>query len=207
MNEILRNLARLEEGSTDEPEGIDVLILDAVHLRAFMCALDVTGKSSFRNSFLHEALNVGATYSIVLKIMKLYDRPPDNHEPNTLRKLWNKVAGVDQEAVLITKEFHTQTKNSVFQPLRIFRNKTLAHNESEQCITWEQIDKALFLCMRVWHLVDKHSGSIMMYPFYDFERVLGEFKCLFSGEQISDAKNAWNEYISRIKTAMNESAR
>jgi hypothetical protein len=68
-------------------------------------------------------------------------------------------------------------------------------------ITWEQIDKALLFYTRVWTIVEKHSDSIIMYPFYDFERVSGELNCLFSKEQTCNAKKAWKEYIIKIKDA------
>lgn len=114
MNEILRSLAGLTEDTFDEAEGVDKLFLDAVHLRAFLLVLEATEKTSFLDSFLYQAILVGATYSVVLKITKLYDREKDKYKINTLRKLWKKVEVGDTEARLITKEFNTQNEKVFF---------------------------------------------------------------------------------------------
>ena len=203
MNDILKSLARLENENFDEAEGIDPLYLDAVHLRAFLYALDATGNESFGNSYLCSALVVGSTYSIVLKIMKLYDRQKDDYEINTIRKLWSDVKGSDEEASLITSQLDTRNTDSLFYPLKEFRDKSLAHNEQRKQITWEQIDKALLLYTRIWHMIGKHSNSIMMLPFHDFDKVSGEFDSIFSADEKRKAKSAWEEYFSKIKAAMN----
>lgn len=207
MNDILKSLARLKKDNFDEAEGIDPLYLDAVHLRAFLYALDATGNESFGNSYLSSVLVVvGSTYSIVLKIMKLYDRQNGDYEINTMRKLWSEVKESDDEANFITNQFDTRNTNSVFYLLKEFRDKSLAHNEQRKQITWEQIDKALLLYTRVWHMIGKHSNSIMMFPFHDFNRVSGEFDSIFSADEKRKAKSAWEEYFSKIKAAMNEPA-
>ena len=148
-------------------------------------------------------LVVGSTYSIVLKIMKLYDRQNKSYEINTMRKLWSDVKGSDEEASFITSQFNTENTDSLFYPLIEFRDKSLAHNEQRKQITWEQVDKALLLYTRVWHMVGKHSNSIMMFPFHNFDRVSGEFDSIFSIEEKRKAKSAWDEYMSKIKEAMN----
>ena len=82
MNEVLKNLARLKDETMGEPQGVDTLYLNAVHVRAFMYALDATEKKSFENSYLRKIIVSGATYSIVLNIMKLYDRPNPKYQMN-----------------------------------------------------------------------------------------------------------------------------
>lgn len=206
MNDILKKLARTNKDNFEEAEGIDVLFLDAVHLRTFLYALDATNKESFGSSYLCRALTLGSTYSIVLKLMNLYDRENKDFEINTLRKLWQQVEGEDEEAIFISKQFDTRNKDSVFQPLKCFRDESLAHNQQKKHLTWEQIDKALFLCARVWHMVGKHSNSIMMLPFLEFEKVSGELDCIFSNTEIKNAKKAWNKYMSKIKEALNAPA-
>lgn len=206
MNDILKSLARLEKDNFDEAEGIDPLYLDAVHLRAFLYALDATDSESFGSSYLCSALVVGSTYSIVLKIMKLYDRQNKDFEINTMRKSWLSVIESGEEASFISNQFDTQNKDSVFYPLKEFRNKSLAHNEQRKQITWEQIDKALLLYTRVWHIIGKHSNSMMMFPFHGFNIVSGEFDSIFSTYEKRKAKSAWEEYISKIKAAMSEPA-
>ncbi len=200
MNEILKNLASLSDDTLHEAEGVDSLYLNAVHLRAFLYTLESAGTEEFTNSFLYQALLVGATYSIILKITKLYDRKKD-FKVNSLRELWKQVKGTDEEASKIANEFDTKNENSLFKPLIDFRDKTLAHNEIKMSITWEQIDKALRLLTRVWHVVGEHSNSFMLFPFYEFKQVSRELDKLFSKEQMNSAEQKWNEYISGIKAA------
>jgi hypothetical protein len=164
MNDILKSLARREKDNFDEAEGIDPLYLDAVHLRAFLYALDATDSESFGCSYLCSALVVGSTYSIVLKIMKLYDRQNDDYEINTIRKLWSAVIESGEEANFISNQFDTRNIDSVFYPLKEFRDKSLAHNEQRKQITWEQIDKALLLYTRVWvsAQLTAHTNNLQM---------------------------------------------
>ncbi len=203
MNDLLKSLARTNKDNFEEAEGIDALFLDAVHLRAFLYALGATGKDSFGSSYLCNALTVGSTYSIVLKIMNLYDLQKKGYKINTLRKLWAKIGGTDEEAIFISNQFDTRNIDSLFQPLKDFRDKNLAHNQQKKRLTWDQIDKALLFYARVWHMIGKHSNSIMMFPFHEFEKVSGELDCMFSSIEIKNAKESWNEYISKIKKALN----
>ena len=206
MNNILRSLARLSNGTLDEAEGIDAIFLDAVHIRAFVNALDATGNTSFGESYLYRAFTVGATYSIVLKITKLYDRKTGRYEPNTLRKIWKELKLQDDEAAFITSQFDIQNEQSIFQPLKTFRDKCVAHNEEKKELSWDQVDKALLLLARVWHIVGQHSKFVILQPFAEFESVSQQLSSLFTNNELSKAEDAWNDYISKIRVALNETA-
>lgn len=203
MDEIVAKLARRSKGVLEEPEGIDGLLLDAVHIRAFVHSLDAASSSSFEKSYLSVCLQVGATYAVVLKISKLYDRKTSGkYDLNSLREIWKNVKGSDEESRLIANEFNTENESSVFKPIVTFRDKCLAHNEKNTKITSEQIDQALYFCVRVWFLVGESSESSIITPFYQFKDVCGELDKLFTNSQLKAAENEWDSYIARIKSAM-----
>jgi len=205
VNEIVEKLARRSEGVVEKPEGIDGLLLDAVHIRAFAHALDAANSSSFDKSYLSVCLQVGLTYAAVLKISKLYDRKKnDKYELNSLRELWKDVRRNDEEAELIASEFCTENEHSLFKPIITFRDKCVAHNEKNTDITSEQIDRALHFCTRVWFLVGEESNSSIIAPFYRFSQVSGELDKLFTNKQLKAAEKEWERYIDGVKVSMRE---
>ncbi|EGR2274364.1 hypothetical protein D1216_22375 [Vibrio parahaemolyticus] len=144
MNDICAKLAKLESGVLGEPLGVDELMLAAVHQRAYMEALNAIDESDIKSSYLLQMLTVGATYSIVMSLMKSYDRQTRKEEINTLRKLFLVSAKSDMAEQLFS-EYDTENLNSVFVPLKNYRDKTLAHNESKELLSWEQVDQALMV--------------------------------------------------------------
>jgi hypothetical protein len=202
MNNLIEKLARLTIESTEMPEGIDGLFLDAVHLRAFLVALDATENEAFLDSFLYQSLVIGNTYATTLKITKLYDRKK-SFEVNSLRETWKTISVNDQERKSISDQFHTENQKSIFAPLIDFRNKTLAHNEQFLSITWEPIDTALAFLARVWWLCNEaDKESSIMFPFHEFDRLSKCFQTLFTQQEIKSAKNAYDKYIIKINEAM-----
>lgn len=202
MNNLIEKLARSTTESTETPEGVDGLFLDAIHLRAFLVALDATDNQAFLDSFLYQSIVIGNTYSVTLKITKLYDRKK-GFEVNSLREIWKTISINDHEAKSILDQFHTENQKSIFTPLIDFRNKTLAHNQQFLSITWDQIDTALAFLARVWWLcnaADKKSS--IMFPFYEFNKISKCLQVLFTQQEINSAKIAYDSYIIKINEAM-----
>ncbi|MDF5278873.1 hypothetical protein HKA89_16715 [Vibrio parahaemolyticus] len=200
MNDICAKLAKLESGVLGEPLGVDELMLAAVHQRAYMEALNAIDESDIKSSYLLQMLTVGATYSIVMSLMKSYDRQTRKEEINTLRKLFLVSAKSDMAEQLFS-EYDTENLNSVFVPLKNYRDKTLAHNESKELLSWEQVDQALMVSVTAWSYVETKSESRIMFPFHSFSTVSSGLERLFSCEDLSLAKRAWDNYIANVMVA------
>ncbi len=202
MNDICAKLAKLESDVLGEPLGVDELMLAAVHQRAYIEALNAIDESDIKSSYLLQMLTIGATYSIVMSLMKSYDRQTRKEEINTLRKLFLVSAKSDMAEQLFS-EYDTENLNSVFVPLKNYRDKTLAHNESKELLSWEQVDQALMVSVTAWSYVETKSESRILFPFHSFSTVSSGLERLFSCEDLSLAKRAWDNYIANVKVAYN----
>ncbi|OCH62179.1 hypothetical protein A6D98_06335 [Aliivibrio fischeri] len=201
MSDIVEKLAKLEPNLIGEPLGIDDLVLTAIHQRAFIEALNAVECQKFKRSYIFQSILIGSTYSVIMSIMKSYDRQTREEDINTLRKLLNKVKNKKNEVLCLLEHYDTRNLNSVFEPLKNYRDKTLAHNEMMQTINWNQVDKALLVTVEVWSFVEEQSKSKIMFPFYKFESVSCGLEQLLSTNDLLLAKNAWKNFIFRIHNA------
>ena len=207
MSEILNNMARVKGKHNGRPEAIDGLFLDAVHLRAMIYSLDSTENTQFLNGNFYRGLFIcNSTYTIVMKIMKLYDRKQKGYNTNTLRETFKKcdrskfeISNIEYDYII--QQFNTENTKSLFYELSAFRNKALAHNEEVNEIYWDMIDNALLFLARVWYLIGIHEKSLIMFPFYDFKVCINGIENVFTHEQMIIGEKSWNEFIDKIKQA------
>ncbi|MGD8174162.1 hypothetical protein ACQEXU_21175 [Vibrio sp. TRT 21S02] len=200
MVHMCAKLARLEPGVIDEPLGVDDLILHSVHQRAYVESINSILDEKIKSSYLVQSIIVGSTYSIIMSIMKAYDRQTRKEEINTLRNLLTSIEKNEMSTRFLS-EFDTENTNSVFEPLKAYRDKSLAHNEKLVPIKWSQVDSALVMLVTVWSYVERYSDSRIMFPFYDFETVSTGLDRLLSSNDFIAAKQGWDSYMSEIKSA------
>lgn len=194
-------------------QGIDELLFGALNARALLSAMEAAEGHPLLDSSIWQMFLVGATYSIALNAGKLTDHVGDTI---SLYRFWIKFVspkkGMDIEEKLVTTIFQNHKKNdqqTILTPIKRFRDKALAHNESVVPITFDEIDHSLRFLVRVWALSQRYVTPLTTIPtcrlpFFSCSKNMDRIfdrACLQLMETAWDA--SWDDVDEWLKTPVN----
>jgi len=191
------------------PQPIDSLVKDCVRLRASITTVDNILNKKQKNTALFQSYPIGITYSVGLKLRKLFDTQSN---AVSLFRIWNAWDNVNtlgnaelvkfssnEEAEYIWKVL--KKPNESDYKAYGYLQRVIAHNQLKQIkILWEDIDELLHFVVRTWSiLVRATNSSFFEGPFAEWDSENKDIETLLSNEQIEAMKPIWNEYCKTAK--------
>lgn len=180
-------------------EGINDIVYSLISIRGSIYAFSECGlvESLRKNSIFFDQWYFSCTYSIFINLRKL---STNGKKENSLRNLWfetYKYLVGDIKNVSDEAEFICEKYNKSF-PTTIYRNKRIAHNESNPKVFWDDIDQELGFHIRVWSLLVSWASAhfqVLNCSELDFKGL----EALVGKTQICSLIEKKKEYYDKVK--------
>jgi hypothetical protein len=191
----------------DFPRGIDELMLELIEWRSLKYAFQnvETERSPFQDHVFFEQWLIGGTYAVFALLGKLVSK---NDRDNSLRNLWSKVLPfIEQDGACsrdeidhINRQLHKKTGRFTNDNSKaiLFRNTTIAHNEKNTILKWDEIDLDIEILVRIWSIIGSWSSFGLYDPFRTAEQAFSGLDPYFYPAELKSLKDKRQEYLRRV---------
>jgi hypothetical protein len=191
----------------DFPRGIDELMLELIEWRALKYALQnvQTERSPFTDHVFFQQWLIGGTYAVFALLGQLVSK---DDRDNSLRKLWRTVVPfierdgacapdemrhIDRELLGRAGRFTNENSKAI-----LFRNTTIAHNEKQTRLTWNEIDKDIEILVRVWSIIGAWASFGLHDPFRTADQAFSGLEPYFAPSELKALRVKRGEYLHRV---------
>jgi hypothetical protein len=191
----------------DFPRGIDELMLELIEWRAMKYALqnlDVE-RSPFKDHVFFKQWLIGGTFAVFALLGQLVSK---DERDNSLRKLWDTISPfIEKDGACAPDEMQHINRELLGRAGRftnenskaiLFRNTTIAHNEKQTSLTWEELDKDIEILVRVWSIIGAWSSFGLYEPFRTGDQAFSGLEPYFARPELKVLKEKRGEYLQRV---------
>jgi hypothetical protein len=186
------------------PQGLDELMLELIEWRAALFAFEhVEAKAvPFKTYAFYMQWRMGATYAVLAILGKLVN---EHRQDNSLRNLWTVVSPfIRQDGACATAEhdhidrqIKSRFTNENSAALH-FRNTTIAHNEKNTPLRWEEVDADIHILVRVWSVIGAWSSFGLYAPFRSADQAFSGIEAQFDPQELDRLKARRAEYLDLV---------
>ena len=203
--ETWRNSGTFKNG--EFPRGLDELMLELIEWRALKYAFQnlETEKSPFKVHVFFMQWLVGGTYAVFALLGNLVS---DHRRDSSLRKLWREVSPfIEQDGACtpdemrhINEQLNGATNRFTNRNSKaiLFRNTTIAHNEKNTVVRWDEIDKDIEILVRIWSIIGAWSSFGLYQPFRTADQALSGLQPHFDPSELEQLKEKRKEYLDLV---------